>query len=676
MRRLDTVTIALGCLGIFGGLSARAAELQQPVPFPSVALSPGPSFGSSIPIGATACNNLGPAPGPVVPLQLVVRNADRPDVGPYTVRLPGYGTNVAPNSPQFYRPFLIHANQGDSLRFDVVNQLDTGSLNENDTNLHTHGLVVMPRPCVPLGDYIFVNDPTNTTTSYRIDIPQTLPGYMFGSQATPRTYPSGLYWFHGHIHEYSDDQVAGGQSGVLYVGDLLSDLRNAPGLDAGTASTLANTDVLYLGLRDIQLAVPVGATPDKAGPGTRGQWLSHADYNPAACLSNANPPIPIPGTFSGFGYCGHHLSFAGGRIDPFHDTVWMFTINGQYNPTVTMKPGRNQIWRINNLSANATYVLELDDNATGKAVPVTAFAYDGLASGSNTVGSSGLKVGAPETQVLLTPGNRIELFVPNIGGPNGKQLTLRTVGLTTGAEGAPWPRIDLAHVTMPAGPSTLPALNVTLPNAAPSLVAPAVVASSTTPPANCIVLPPGQRTHRLITFEDGPAAGEYVIGSQVVDQFERPVGAKTTIPPQQFPMMAMDSPNVIPHVCARIGEQEVWEILNASGEMHNFHIHQNKFRLTRPTDNGAPFALTLLGMSAYQDPSGLISPFIPELHDGTPTQPVDIWRDVLALPPYGGRVFVTIPFYSPVQVGDFVYHCHILSHESGGMMAVVQVYQP
>jgi FtsP/CotA-like multicopper oxidase with cupredoxin domain len=29
-------------------------------------------------------------------------------------------------------------------------------------------------------------------------------------------------------------------------------------------------------------------------------------------------------------------------------------------------------------------------------------------------------------------------------------------------------------------------------------------------------------------------------------------------------------------------------------------------------------------------------------------------------------------FRGPV-VGDFVYHCHILDHEDGGMMAIVQV---
>jgi FtsP/CotA-like multicopper oxidase with cupredoxin domain len=33
-------------------------------------------------------------------------------------------------------------------------------------------------------------------------------------------------------------------------------------------------------------------------------------------------------------------------------------------------------------------------------------------------------------------------------------------------------------------------------------------------------------------------------------------------------------------------------------------------------------------------------------------------------------VFVSIPFS---EVGDFVYHCHILEHEDGGMMAHIRV---
>ena len=674
--RNDILISVISLFALVAASGAQASELQQPVPLVTHGLSVGSSPGSTDPVGATTCSNLPPPAGRVDEAQVVVRNADRPDVGPYTVTLPGYGTGTAANSPQFYRPFLVTASPGDSIRFDIVNQLDTGSLNENDTNLHTHGLIVPPRPCTPLGDYIFVNDSSSSVTSYRIDVPPTLPGNMFSSLSTPRPYPSGLYWFHGHIHEYSDDEVGSAQSGILYIGNLLAELRAAPDLDPATSNTLANTDVLYMGLRDIQLAVPFGQTPDKAHPGQRAQWISRLDYNVGACLPNANPPIPFPLQFSGPGYCGHHVTFIGGKTNVLQDTVWMFTVNGQYNPTVTMKPGRDQIWRINNLSANLTYVLELDDNATGQAQNITALSYDGLVAGSNTNGNNGLKVGVPRTQLLLTPGNRIEVLVPNAGGPTGRQLTLRTIGITTGAQGAPWPRIDIAKVVMPPGPSPVAGLpiNVTLPGLAPSLTPPTPVASNAPPPANCAVLPPGGSAHRLIEFLDGPKQGEYEIGSQVVDRFDQPIGPPSgTIQPQPFPMAAMNAPDAIPHICARLGDQEVWEIVNLSGEMHNFHIHQSKFRLSRPEDSGAP--VTLLA-GAYQDPSNLISPYIPELTESSNNNKLDIWRDVIALPPYGGRVFVTIPFYSPSQVGNFVYHCHILSHESGGMMAVVQVYNP
>ena len=35
-----------------------------------------------------------------------------------------------------------------------------------------------------------------------------------------------------------------------------------------------------------------------------------------------------------------------------------------------------------------------------------------------------------------------------------------------------------------------------------------------------------------------------------------------------------------------------------------------------------------------------------------------------------------IPFEDPIQVGAFVFHCHILEHEDKGMMATVEVYDP
>ena len=668
-------TLLASLLCVAAGPQVLGAELQQPIPLHTPGLSLGATPGSSSPPGSvTGCPSLPPPANGIVPGQLVVRNGTSPDVGPYSVQLPGYSTGLGANNQQLYRPFVVQAEPGSSLRFDVVNQLDTGSLGENDTNLHTHGLIVSPRPCTPIGDYIFVSDQPGTTVSYRINIPSTLPGNMFSSMSTPLTYPSGLYWFHGHIHEYTSDEVNAGQTGFLYIGNLLGLLQTLPN-PADTAARLASTDTLYLGLRDIQLAVPAGATPDKAAPGQPAQWLSSANYQTTACLSGGNPFSVLPGAFSGPAYCGHHGVSLNGKAAAQQDTVWLFTVNGQADPTITMPPGHDGNWRVVNMSANASYVLELDDDSTGQPQPMIAWAYDGIIAGTNAPGSSDLQVGVPQARFLLTPGNRVELFVPNVGGPNGRQLTLRTIGLNTGAGGDQWPRIDLAHVTMPPGPTANPALvnplDITVPMAAPDLVPNPRSVTDGNVPARCAILPAGQSVHRLITFGEGPSPGEFTLGSQVVDRFEAPVDPADTIPPQPFNMASMLAPDALQHICVKSGEQEVWEILNASGQMHNFHIHQNKFRLTRPGDSGAPF-----GLVNYQDPTGQFASFVPELQSTSPNAVTDIWRDTIAIPPYGGRVFVTIPFYSPAQIGNFVYHCHILDHEEGGMMSVVQVYDP
>ena len=94
----------------------------------------------------------------------------------------------------------------------------------------------------------------------------------------------------------------------------------------------------------------------------------------------------------------------------------------------------------------------------------------------------------------------------------------------------------------------------------------------------------------------------------------------------------------------RLGDVEEWTVQNTSGEVHAFHIHQTDFLVTEI--NGVP-------------------------------QPFDGLHDTVNLPyAVNGRPGVVkfiIPFTDRVIVGKFVYHCHILEHEDGGMMAVVQV---
>ena len=194
-------------------------------------------------------------------------------------------------------------------------------------------------------------------------------------------------------------------------------------------------------------------------------------------------------------------------------------------------------------------------------------------------------------------------------------------------------------------------------------------------PANCVTLPPGQTVRRQVTF-DNDAAGNFVLGSSVVDAAGNRIDSSHTIPEQAFPMQAMQAPESVAHVCPRLGEQEVWELVNKTTEMHNFHIHQSKFRLAVPLDPGTP-----QGLVAVQDPTGILAQYVPETQGAAPQARVDVWHDTLPVPPAAGpgqegRVFVTIPFKAAQQVGFFVFHCHILEHEDGGMMAVIQVFDP
>ena len=108
---------------------------------------------------------------------------------------------------------------------------------------------------------------------------------------------------------------------------------------------------------------------------------------------------------------------------------------------------------------------------------------------------------------------------------------------------------------------------------------------------------------------------------------------------------------------------EHWELLNLAGEDHDFHIHQTKFRVLAQGSTGTSIALS--GGTALFDnvpvPTNKTQP------DGSCDGSIQKWNDGICKPVL---VDVLIPF---TQVGDFVFHCHILEHEDGGMMARIRV---
>ena len=91
-----------------------------------------------------------------------------------------------------------------------------------------------------------------------------------------------------------------------------------------------------------------------------------------------------------------------------------------------------------------------------------------------------------------------------------------------------------------------------------------------------------------------------------------------------------------------LGSVEKWDLVNSSAEVHTFHIHQTDFQVVARNGKSLEFV-------GYQDT-------------------VDIGP--------GESIQIIIPFTNPSQVGRFVFHCHILEHEDGGMMQNIVIFDP
>lgn len=116
-------------------------------------------------------------------------------------------------------------------------------------------------------------------------------------------------------------------------------------------------------------------------------------------------------------------------------------------------------------------------------------------------------------------------------------------------------------------------------------------------------------------------------------------------------------PNAPPDIIATQGTVEEWTIENHAGENHEFHFHQLHFLVESENNfkiNGTDPSPAILGQ--YLDMVQV--PY----YDGNPAHPFP-------------SVTVRIDFRGP-DVGDFVFHCHILGHEDLGMMNIIRVQSP
>jgi FtsP/CotA-like multicopper oxidase with cupredoxin domain len=99
---------------------------------------------------------------------------------------------------------------------------------------------------------------------------------------------------------------------------------------------------------------------------------------------------------------------------------------------------------------------------------------------------------------------------------------------------------------------------------------------------------------------------------------------------------------------------EEWTILNFTHEIHNFHIHQLHFRVLASDDKFLEDRM----LDTINVPVAL-----PDAN-WSPDDPVT-----------PGSVRLLMRFKQNIS-GEFVFHCHILSHEDKGMMGLIRVIDP
>ncbi|MFN8167462.1 MAG: multicopper oxidase domain-containing protein [Candidatus Nanopelagicales bacterium] len=174
---------------------------------------------------------------------------------------------------QFMGPTLS-VQPGDTIKIDFTNSLD------ETTNFHTHGLHTSP---VTLSDNIFRVFASDSTNQVEIKVPEKIA--------------PGTYWYHAHLHGFTEAQVFSGLSGALLVGGLTErlpkELQSAP-------------DHL-IAIKDVQLSDSTIQTDniDSNAPTTR-------------------------------------------------------LVNSQVNPVISGQPGCTQLLRLGNFSADIWYKLKLD----------------------------------------------------------------------------------------------------------------------------------------------------------------------------------------------------------------------------------------------------------------------------------------------------------------------------
>ncbi|MEM1154890.1 MAG: multicopper oxidase family protein [Pseudomonadota bacterium] len=212
--------------------------------------------------------------------------------------------------------------------------------------------------------------------------------------------------------------------------------------------------------------------------------------------------------------------------DPGNPTMRL--VNGLKNPTINIRPGEVQLWRVGNIGADIFYDLEIDGHE------IYEIARDGIRNNQPVVFE----------HMLLPTSARTEFLI--VGGEPG-EYTFRTRDIDMGPGGDPHPRTTLATLVVSGDKSDKDPILPT--------VFPGTVRDLSQVDTCC---------DRTIDFSETPDGNQFCINN------------------------AWTQMNVV-NTRVRIGCVEEWTINNCSGENHVFHHHQLQFQVIKKNGKDVPF---------------------------------------------------------------------------------------
>lgn len=533
-------------------------------------------------------------------------------------------------------------------------------LTSSPFNLHVHGAHVSPRGNA---DNVLLHIDAGMANTYVYDIPKNM---------TP-----GTYWYHSHLHTLTASQTYYGLAGMLLVGRADSEIPLVTEKHIPIRTMLLQYNTVFDRKDGLaQMTNPNWPQWVSTLIEPKGNELADGTYRPLLAPVNFfdSPkgtqwatvwyagPLSIHNTRGRFQFIPLNLQRftpfdAGGPVMkqnlklPDYERDTQFTVNGQFEPVLSVKPGQTEIWVLANVSDIAYMNVRLTETATDYHPKIAIVGQDGIAYG---------KVEYPHemdgTELLIPPASRYAIAVTM---PEKGSLRMELPGLGSGSRTISAPGVLYTNDGTKNPPAHLGSLSIlprSISYADGFFLFPSQTLLNAMPAqgkGETTAFVPGQELNAPTPFHDLSQVKPDVSRTLLINGgFLNNHASKQDPKAFTYAFFGNAFPNV-PLIQARLGSVEEWNFVNHNNDAHPIHVHVNDFQVTKVNDPtvGLKLGPQMHGEDNANVPAPLLGPEESLIKPGT----------------------LTMRTHFIDYLGLYVLHCHRLNHEDNGLMLLVNV---